>query len=364
MTKQNFKFLIYISYSYSIPIGQPLEQEITKRGFQVKWFSDHEDGKSKLGDFSNNLKHIKDVIAYKPDIVLVATNIVPDFITGIKVQIFHGFNAKKRHSKRNRFSHFNIRGFFDLYCTQGPSTTEYFKELEQKHKYFTVVETGWSKVDALFPLQRNKTTKNVKHVLISSTFSKKLSLAYKQEVIDEISRLIQTGKYNFSLILHPKMPEEIINKWKALCCESFTYHNTTNLTPLLKKADILLADTTSVIQEFVLQNKPVVTFSSHDGSDYLININDVKLIEDSLDLKIDNSEEIHKNITKFIQILHPYDDGKSSQRIIDSCITYLDKDKTHIPAKPLNLIRKYKIRKKLGYFTLKSYNKPYTRKNT
>ena len=41
-----YKFLIYISHPYSIPIGKPLEKEIQKRGYQVYWFSEHEYTKS------------------------------------------------------------------------------------------------------------------------------------------------------------------------------------------------------------------------------------------------------------------------------------------------------------------------------
>ena len=140
-----YKFLIYISYSYAIPIGKPLEDEIKKRGYQVKWFSDHKAAKIKLidGNFAV-LPDIREVLAYKPDIVLTATNDVPDFIKALKVQIFHGFHAEKR---KGETGHFRIRGFFDLYCTQGPSTTSEFKLLQKKHKHFEVIETGWPKVD-------------------------------------------------------------------------------------------------------------------------------------------------------------------------------------------------------------------------
>ena len=137
-----YRFLIYISYSYSIPVGNPLEVEIKKRGYDVQWFADEEDGKEKLTTKKNVLSTIKDAISYKPHIVLTATNMVPDFISGLKVQLFHGFLAQKRPSKKHIFSEFRIRGFFDLYCTQGPSTTIIFKQLEEKYHHFKVIETN------------------------------------------------------------------------------------------------------------------------------------------------------------------------------------------------------------------------------
>ncbi|WP_299779919.1 CDP-glycerol glycerophosphotransferase [uncultured Formosa sp.] len=351
-----YKFLIYISYSYALPIGNPLEEEIKSRGYDVKWFSDLEDGYKALNTKTNVLKNIKDVVNYKPDIVLTATNYVPDFITGIKAQVFHGFNAEKRPEKTNSFTHFRIRGFFDLYCTQGPSTTSIFKQLEKKHKNFKVIETGWSKVDPLFPITKKESGRTV---MIASTFTERLSLAYNDDVYQEIKRLSTTGTFNFIMVLHPKSPINIVKKWQALDSENFTFHNTTNLVPLYKQADIMFADTTSAIQEFLLQQKPVVAFNHTFNHNYLIHTHQAKELESAFNTALNPSEDLIKNIEIFIKDLHPYFDGKSSSRVIDATISFLNEDKSYLKRKPLNLIRKYKIRKLLNYFTLKSFNTPY-----
>jgi len=65
------------------------------------------------------------------------------------------------------------------------------------------------------------------------------------------------------------------------------------------------------------------------------------------------------NINKFTRELHPYEDGKSSARVIEACIDLLTKDTSHMKTKPWNFIRKYKIRKRLRTFTLKSFNRPF-----
>ena len=246
------KFLIYISYSYALPIGLPLETEILKRDCTVKWFADIEDGKKAIKHKTNTLKTIQDIINYKPDIVLTATNDVPDFITGLKVQIFHGFLTYKRPDKKHIDAHFRVRGFFDLYCTQGPTTTKGFKAQQKKHPYFEVIETGWSKVDPLFPIEKKKHSKTI---MIASTFTERLSLAYNNDVFEEIKRLSSTKTFNFIMVLHPKLPNEIKDKWKSLNNDNFKFHNTTDLIPLFKEADIMFADTTSAIQEFLLQKK-------------------------------------------------------------------------------------------------------------
>jgi len=356
-----YRFLIYISYRYSIPVGIPLEKEILKKGYEVKWFADVAETKEYIITKSFVLNNINEVLDYEPDIVLCITNIVPDFITGLKVQVFHGFNAQKRPSKKNKFSHFRIRGFFDLYCTQGPSTTVFFKKQALKHPHFEVVETGWSKVDPLFPLEDNKKD-TFPNILIASTFTPRLSLAHNNEVFKEISRLATTGNYHFNMVLHPKMDSEILTKWKSLNGRYFTFRDTVDLIPLYKKAHILFADTTSAIQEFVLQKKPAVVYNNSTSESYLIHVTEIEKLKSLFDRALQYPSEIISIIETSINKFHPYFDGKSSERIIKACIYSIHMDKSHISNKPLNVIRKYKIRKKLKYFTLKTYSHPFTLK--
>lgn len=353
----NYRFLIYLSYSYAIPIGLPLEKEILKRGYTVKWFCDLPENTSSLPEKSDVLPNIEAVIEYRPDIVLTITDNVPDFITGLKVQVFHGFNPDKRGENH----HFNIRGFFDLYCTQGPSTTEGFLLQQKKHPHFEVIETGWSKMDSLFPLEEKKLgDKPV--VFIASTFSHRLSLALKDDVFNEIKRLVATGKYEFLMVLHPKLPEEIKLKWQGLSGKHFSYYDTTDLNPLFKKADIMFSDTTSAIQEFMLTKKPIVTFDHHRPNKAVINVTEIAEIEPALNNALQYPPKIIQEITDIDLENHPYTDGKSSKRVIDATIDFLHKDKSYLKSKPLNLIRKYKIRKRLHHFTLKTYRRPYTLK--
>jgi CDP-glycerol glycerophosphotransferase (TagB/SpsB family) len=343
----NYHFLIYISHTYALPIGTPLQKEILKQGYEVKWFSDQEATKAHFQEQGELLDSIEDVISYKPDIVLTITDSLADFIPGIKVQIFHGFLANKHSFKKG---HFRIRGFFDLYCTQGPSTTGPFKELQKQHKHFEVIETGWSKVDPLFPIEKNLSEKPV--ILISSTFSPKYSLTYNEEVVNEIERLSKTGKWEFKVVLHPKLAKDKIEIFKAMQNENLTYYDTTDIIPLFKKADIMFSDTTSAITEFILQQKPVVTFKNNKPGEHFINIDEVSEIEEALTKALTRPQPVMAAIQNYIDVTHPYSDGNSSQRVINSCIDFLNSDRSYLKKKPLNLIRKFKVRKQLNYFTM------------
>ena len=354
-----YRFLIYISHTYALPIGGPLQTEILKRGFEIKWFADEEYAKAYFPEHGELLNTIEEVIDYHPDIVLTISNSVADFISGIKVQIFHGFIANKRSFKKG---HFRIRGFFDLYCTQGPSTTLPFKKLQKKHKHFDVIETGWSKVDPLFPIESNYAGKPV--ILISSTFTPKYSLTYNEPVLEEIERISKIGKWKFKVVLHPKLAKEKIEIIKAMQNENLTYYDTTDIIPLFKQADVMFSDTTSAITEFILQKKPVVTFNNNKPGEHLIDITEVSQIEESITRALERPAPIIATIQNFIEITHPYADGRSSERVINACIEFLHMNKDHLKKKPLNLIRKYKMRKKLGYFTLKSYDRPLTIKKS
>ena len=344
-----YRFLIYINHAYAIPIGNPIQEEIQKRGYSVKWFSGMEAPKKLFPKQGGLIESVEEVIDYKPHFVLAITDTVPDFFPGIKVQVFHGFPA----NKRKGIDQFNIRGLFDLYCTQGPSSTGPFKEQHKKYQTFEVVETGWSKIDPLFPLEKTRNEKPV--ILVSSTFTKDYSLALKDDVVAEIERLSKTGKYQFMAVLHPKLGPETVEKFRNLENENFKFYDTTDLIPLFKKADIMFSDTTSAIIEFLMQRKPVVTFQNNMPGPFLIDIDTIAAMEPAFDKALTYPENLIAEIDEFAKFSQPFTDGNSSERVINACIDFLKSDRSYLKKKPLNLIRKYKIRKQLGYWTFKTY---------
>lgn len=343
------RYLFYISQNYSYAILRPLQAAILARGDQVAWFLEgNEVNHEYLQANEQQLNTISQVQEYKPKVVFVPGNVVPDFIPGIKVGVFHGFNAGKR-NRRGFEDHFNIRGCFDLYCTQGPNTTLPFKELAKQHQHFSVKQTGWPALDPLFDLSAIK--KNIKPtILMCSTFSRALTCA--PHLFDTVKKLSATGKWQWLIQFHPKMPINIIEQYKSLESEHLSFIETDNVIPLLQKADVMVCDTSSVLMMFLIQNKPVVTFNNIDPKDYMINITDKEKLEESIDYALSYPKELQEKIQFFIDNTHPYIDGKSSLRVLAAADELLNGENLPKKAKPLNVLRGFKMRKKLKYWKI------------
>jgi len=246
--------------------------------------------------------------------------------------------------------HFRLRGFFDLYCTHGPITTKTFKQLSLKRPYYHIIETGWPKLDPLFSTSVTKKEQQDKlQILYAPTFSK--SLTSTGALYEKIAQLSKTGQFNWKIRFHPKEDPQTVEKYKALSSQHLSFDNNRDITLSLQQSDILLSDTSSVVSEFLLLDKPAVTFNNKEPGDYIINITDADKLEEALILASQPSKELHQRIQDYNQQVHPHTDGSASERILDAveqCI--------QIPAeksKPLNLLRKLKIRRSHAYYKFK-----------
>ncbi|MCW8834170.1 MAG: CDP-glycerol--glycerophosphate glycerophosphotransferase [Colwellia sp.] len=343
------RYLFYISQNYSYAILRPLQEVILARGDQAAWFLEGSEVNGKfLTVDEKRLLSIDEVQQYKAHVVFVPGNVVPDFIPGKKVGVFHGFNAGKI-NRRGKQDHFNIRGCFDLYCTQGPNTTEEFEKLANKHQHFSVKQTGWTALDPLFDLTKVK--QNTKPtILMCSTFSRALTCA--PHLFETVKQLSASGKWQWLIQFHPKMPVEVIEQYKSLEGEHLSFIETDNVIPLLQQADVMVCDTSSVLMMFLMLNKPVVTFNNISPKDYMINISDKGRLEESIEYALSYPETLQAKVKAFIDDTHPYVDGESSQRVLDAADELLAGKNMAKKSKPLNLLRKFKMRKKLNYWKL------------
>jgi hypothetical protein len=341
------RFLFYIAHNYAFEILRPLQQEIWANGHEVKWLAV---GKEVNLNFFNDkeafLTSIDKARAFNPDASFAPGNEIPHFIPGAKIQVFHGLEWKKK-------GHFIIRDFFDLYCTHGPATTQRFKELACKHGYFDVVETGWPKLDHLFttpalPIKNQLRKQNKKIILYAPTFSPALTSA--PELFDEIKRLTKTKKHHWLIKFHPKMKKSWCEKYKTLQADNVEIIESASINELLQTTDIMISDTSSVIGEFALLNKAIVSLNNKEPGDYLVNINTPRDLPQAIATALSPSERLRSEIKAYADDLHPYHDGAAAQRILSAVQQLMSEGKKAKKNKPWNIFRNLKQRKKLKYW--------------
>lgn len=338
-------YLLYGNHLYVLAILRPLQEAIRGKGGVAAWFVP-DDLAIHLAPDERRLETVDEVMAFDPEAVLVPGNVVPDFFPGIKVEVFHGFNARKRPAKRG---HYRIRGFFDLYCTQGPDTTRNFETLAVRHRFFDVVETGWPKMDPLFPIAAEPAPNDPPVVLFTSTFTPRLSAA--RPLFDTLRRLSAAGTYRWLVHFHPKMDPSVVEDYRGLKSGNLDFVETDNVIPYLKKADVMVSDTSSIVSEFLLQYKPVVTLRNRRPGPHLIDIPDPAQLEDALQEALQPSESLMAAIREYSAHIHPYRDGRSSERVIAAVDRFIEEDRgRRMGRKPANLVRRFKIRKQLNFF--------------
>ncbi|HVI60452.1 MAG TPA: CDP-glycerol glycerophosphotransferase family protein [Luteimonas sp.] len=346
-------YLLFASERYALPILQPLAEALQAvPGARIHaWFTGGAAGLA-LPAPVRALSGPRDAVALRPRAVFSAANEVPTFVAGAKVQLFHGFNVEKRDAARG---HFRVRGLFDLYCTQGPATTAPFRELAARERSFAVVETGWPKLDPLFrpddgeaaALRAPAGGRPV--VLFGSTFTERLSAA--PHLFDAIAADIARGERYWLLTLHPKCAPALFDRYRSLAGANAAFVEPEQLVPAQRAADVLVADTTSLVSEFVVQHKPVVTFRNRAPKPHMLDFDDPSRLPEMLARAFAPSPELRAEIVRYADAIHPYRDGRSSQRVIAATEALLAGELGRLRRKPASSWwRALQIRRELGYW--------------
>ena len=334
-------YLLYGSERYALAILRPVQTAIRARGDEAAWFFDGPGAEDLVA--GERLLSVAEVRAWQPIAVITPSNAVPHFFPGVKVETFHGFDAGKPR-------HIYIRGFFDLYCTTGPRDTAQFQTIADRLGHFTVTETGWPKLD---PFMRDNAgalppVREPPVILYHSTFSPAWSAA--DILYEEVRRLSRTGRWRWIVTFHPKMNADTRARYQALQNEYLTFAENDNILELFAQVDMMCSDTSSALNEFLLTGKPVVTFKNRRPGPQLIDIDDPAQFERAIERALQRPPQLLQAIREYADAIHPYRDGRSSERVLQAIDAFIASGARNRKRKPLNLWRKLKIRRRVGYW--------------
>lgn len=345
------RIVLFCENKYAVDILHPIQVEADKEGNnEVLWYVHQH----KIPDFPLK-KEVKwtfsmqEVYDFSPEAIYVPGNIVPYYLPGVKIQIFHGYAAEKK-------GHWIIRHYFDTYFTQGPYFTKGFEALARKYKNFEVLETGWSRQDwvkqhlHVYDAEKQtilKETGRKQLVLYAPTFSPSLtSLPVMKEALLE---LVDQRDVAIVIKLHPLTRQEWVDEYKSLAemHPCILWRDDFSVAKYQLMADVMISDTSSTIYEFLLKNKPVITYNASAKDIYWKNITDISLLCKAFDEVLHDEESIRQR-QWVVDNYDPYLDGLVAHRMLEGARDYIRRH--GVPKKrSTNLWRKYTSIKTFGW---------------
>lgn len=337
------KIILFCQNPYAFGILEPVMQVLKEKNHEYLWFLTENLREKFPFPEERHTFDLEELVNYESDAIFCPGNEVPHYLRGVKTQVFHGLAGEKK-------GHFKIRHYFDLYLTQGPYFTRRFNRLKRRHRNFEVMETGWPKLDIYgkdakkYEAEKKRLLeqhKASKIILYAPTFSPSLTSA--PALRGEIERLSENNEYLILIKFHDLMAPGVIDTYRKLAenRENVILEKEPNIVKFLLMADLMISDTSSVVYEFLLLDKPVITFRNNS---------ELILWDDSKEYS-GLTGKVEQNLTKdlfkkdrqlIIENYHPYNDGKSAERMVNAVEDYIERN--GVPERrKLPLLRRKKI---------------------
>ncbi len=313
-----------VSERYALPILRPLAACARARGHEVRWLASDAMA-AHLANDEIRLRSPRALRAFAPEAVFATVNRIPPFFPGVQVQLFHGLNLHKRDPREGQF---RIQDLFDLYCSHGPATTGPLQALASQHGHFTVVETGWPKLDTLFagPDEASAALRAAARgravVMFASTFNEPLSQA--RASLPVLRELVARGDRYWLLTLHPMSPPELRAEFQALAGANAVFLEAEQMADMLHAADVLVCDTSSVVEEFALLGKPVVTLRHRRPQAFMHDLDSADSLDDALRDVLADPQARRAQVDAYAAQVHPSRDGAASDRVLAAVEQVLD----------------------------------------
>lgn len=349
------RILLFCENRYAIDILNPLQEYVTDNNLphEVMWYIH----KPKINTFEYASKvrwtnSIQEAYDFSPEAVFVPGNIVPYYLPGVKIQVFHGYAAEKK-------DHWIIRRYFDTYFTQGPYFTSHFKALSEEYGDFEVVETGWPKQDWIkrnlhtYDAERQRlldSTGRKSIILYAPTFSPKLTSLPLEGMKERLGELAEHNDALVVMKFHPLTRKEWADEYRAWAesKDNVIFVNQgENITKYQLMSDVLISDTSSTVYEFLLLSRPVITVRTIAKDIYWENTATPDGLEEAYRRAMNDPEAIARR-QWIVDNYDPYLDGHVCERMLNAAADYIRRH--GVPSKRrLNLWRKYTSVKTFGF---------------
>lgn len=344
------RIVLFCENKYAIDILHPLQVEAdSEGGNEVLWYVHQKKiPQFPLASEVHWTHSVQDIYDFQPEAVFVPGNIVPYYLPGVKIQVFHGYAAEKK-------DHWVIRRYFDTYFTQGPFFTQGFERLAKKYKDFEVLETGWPRQDWIyrnlhtFDSERQRLlteSGRSRVVLYAPTFSPSLtSLPYMQQALCE---LVSQRDVLLLLKFHPLTKPELMDEYRQLAhrTEGMLWIDDYTVTKYMLMADAMISDTSSTIYEMLLLDKPVITLRAASKEFFWHNMQEPGELIGAYD-EVTGRDEWRERRQWVIQNYDPHLDGQVAHRMLEGARDYIRRHGVP-PYRRLNLWRKYTSIKTFG----------------
>lgn len=352
-------YLLFVAHAYAFSIMRPLQAEIGRRGGAAAWWI--EPGcPDLLRPDERRLRTLGEVRAWAPRACFAAGNWIYDFFPGVKVYVFHGFAIDKRGDANA--DDFKMRGWFDIYCTQSALRTEPLQRLAEREGYFHVYETGWPKTDTYVrcreklrtqaqPLPSHDGTSASAHhiptILVASTFTKRISAL--DTLFPYIERMAATRPWHWLITMHPKLyaNEPLRHRYEALAerYENVRFQPVIEEVDDMAATDVLLCDASSIIVEYMLLGKPVVTLRNTQPGPHLIDVRQPEQVEQAIEQALTPLPALLEAEEAYVGTMEAHRDGQNARRVVDAVDDFIAHQRHHLKRRRRpDLFRMLKVR--------------------
>ena len=199
------------------------------------------------------------------------------------------------------------------------------------------------KVNSSKKIKSKKSKNEKKTILYAPTFSPK----YKSSsfLFNSIKKA-QKYEFNWLVKFHNLEKESVVKNYETLSSDYFKIIEDDNILNLMESADILITDTSSVAYEYLLFNRPIITYKAETRFEKGLNIVRSDDLIGAIVRSIEDPDEFKQSRDEILNDIHPYQDGKSSKRLVETISDFIkNKEFKNLKRKPRNWYRKMQIRK-------------------